>query len=241
MLNKGLAGFLPVRALPPRNERISINGPQALSLRGQVWFTPEVVIWDAIYVLTDLFLLWRLFRNTVKLFAARAAIIAIIIFAVFGLSRMPQKVAANIPENPTAKISAENTPLQISSQITSLPAPIFAWPVPKTYISTYFSSFHKGIDIPEPYGTPVKPVAAGEVVFAGWDANGFGNSVIINHNDGYRSRYSHLSSISVNVGAKINSDVTIGRIGATGVATGPHLHLEIYQNDYAINPLNLLP
>ena len=88
------------------------------------------------------------------------------------------------------------------------------------------SGHHTGVDFVVGTGTPVSAVGAGEVVSAG-TVNAYGNEVIIKHPDGHYSQYAHLSSISVGVGQQVSAGDLIGLSGATGNATGPHLHFEI--------------
>ncbi len=97
--------------------------------------------------------------------------------------------------------------------------------------------FHSGIDIPMPAGTPVYPSRSGTVVFAGW-MGGYGNVVDVRHGDGYTTRYGHLSKITVNTGERVQKGRTmLGRVGSTGVSTGPHLHFEIITNTgRSVNP-----
>lgn len=229
------------RVLPLRSGQFSLQSPAALVLPGQIWFTPETIIWDGLCVVKSIFWFWLFFRRLVSRFALRVLIIACLIFLIVGFANFDNQVAANVPGN-----SAENQAIKneakphLTASIVASESPIFAWPVPKTYISTYFSSRHKGIDIPNPYGTPVKPLATGVVIFAGWDGD-FGKTVAVKHAAGFVSRYSHLAEISVGSGQKVDSTVTIGRIGTTGFATGPHLHFEVHQKGVPINPLTILP
>jgi murein DD-endopeptidase MepM/ murein hydrolase activator NlpD len=102
------------------------------------------------------------------------------------------------------------------------------------------NGFHPGIDYPAPTGTPVRAAGRGSVVFAGWDAGGYGNLVVIEHPQGVRSMYAHLSRIEARVGQQIAAGVEIGRVGATGFATGPHLHFELRLRGAAIDPLTAL-
>ncbi|MDD5301864.1 MAG: M23 family metallopeptidase [Elusimicrobia bacterium] len=96
---------------------------------------------------------------------------------------------------------------------------------------------HDGIDIPKPYGTPVYPTLSGRVIDAGWN-EGYGQVVIIKHANGGSARYGHLSKILVRVGDMVQRGKTmIGRVGSTGISTGPHLHFEVRdKNGKAINP-----
>jgi murein DD-endopeptidase MepM/ murein hydrolase activator NlpD len=102
------------------------------------------------------------------------------------------------------------------------------------------SRFHTGIDYPLPTGTPVSAAGRGRVVFAGWDGSGYGRLVVVEHPLGVRSMYAHLSSIQVNQGQSVAAGSRVGLVGATGVATGPHLHFEIRLRGAAVDPLTAL-
>jgi murein DD-endopeptidase MepM/ murein hydrolase activator NlpD len=98
---------------------------------------------------------------------------------------------------------------------------------------------HKGIDLRAKYGDPVYAAASGKVIFTGV-SGGFGNLIQIKHAQGYISFYGHLSKIYAKRGQKVRRGTLIGRVGATGRVTGPHLHFEIHKNGKAINPLPLI-
>jgi peptidoglycan hydrolase-like protein with peptidoglycan-binding domain len=100
--------------------------------------------------------------------------------------------------------------------------------------------FHTGIDLPAPTGTPVGAAGAGRIVWAAWAAGGWGYLVTIAHGYGLRSMYAHLSSIAVRVGQDVVAGATVGRVGATGDATGPHLHFELRVRGASIDPLTAL-
>ncbi len=85
---------------------------------------------------------------------------------------------------------------------------------------------HKGIDYAAPTGTPVRSVADGAVEFSGWQ-NGYGNVIMLDHGNGRSTVYAHLSRIDVQVGQKVPQGYELGAVGATGWATGPHLHFEL--------------
>jgi len=74
------------------------------------------------------------------------------------------------------------------------------------------------------------------VIFTGW-RGGFGNTVMIQHDEGYTTLYGHLSSISVKVGAWVTKDDIIGQVGSTGFSTGPHLHFTVMKHGQDVNPL----
>lgn len=96
--------------------------------------------------------------------------------------------------------------------------------------------FHNAIDVAAPRGTPVYAYTNGKVVTAGW-GNMTGNYVVIDHGGGLRTKYLHLSSISVSVGQTVKVGQKIGGVGSTGYSTGNHLHFEVTKNGVAVNPL----
>ncbi|MFQ3665611.1 MAG: peptidoglycan DD-metalloendopeptidase family protein [Sphingomonadaceae bacterium] len=98
-----------------------------------------------------------------------------------------------------------------------------------------YSRMHQGIDFAAPTGTPVVASAAGRVVSAGW-GGGYGNLVTIEHAGGMRTRYAHLSRITVKPGQQVAQGQRIGAVGSTGMSTGPHLHYEVWQNGKPVNP-----
>jgi murein DD-endopeptidase MepM/ murein hydrolase activator NlpD len=100
-------------------------------------------------------------------------------------------------------------------------------------------ALHPGIDFRSPVGKKVPATAAGIVTHAGWDG-GYGKMVEIDHGNGYRTRYGHLSEVDVNVGEKVRRGQVIGKSGSTGRSTGPHLHYEIRYNGHPINPVRFL-
>lgn len=116
----------------------------------------------------------------------------------------------------------------------------FIWPTAGG-ITQYFSWYHKGIDVANRVAPAVAAADGGTVVVAGWPDNyGYGNRVVIDHGNGYRSLYAHLSNIYVSVGQNISRGQVMGQMGSTGRSTGTHLHLEIYYNGVPVNPLGIL-
>lgn len=97
-------------------------------------------------------------------------------------------------------------------------------------------SFHRGIDIAAPTGTPVMACADGIVEIARYMRNGYGNLIVIKHEQELSSYYGHLSKIHVKRGDRVQRSDPIGRVGATGRATGPHLHFEVRRGKTALNP-----
>jgi murein DD-endopeptidase MepM/ murein hydrolase activator NlpD len=97
---------------------------------------------------------------------------------------------------------------------------------------------HQGIDYAAPTGTRVRAVGDGVVEFAG-TKGGYGNVVILRHHGSYSTTYAHLSRISVRRGARVAQNDTIGAVGQTGWATGPHLHYEFRVAGEARNPMSI--
>lgn len=100
-------------------------------------------------------------------------------------------------------------------------------------------ALHAGIDIPGPMGSPVQASAGGVVSFAG-RSGGYGAMVEIDHGNGLRTRYAHLSRLGVRGGMLVNTGDTIGLMGASGRATGSHLHFEVRVHGRATDPLDWL-
>jgi hypothetical protein len=101
--------------------------------------------------------------------------------------------------------------------------------------------FHAGDDIIAPTGTPVAAAAGGRVTYAGHLAGGWGKLVVVAHGDGVRTMYAHLSSIAVRIGEHVGTGARLGAVGATGDATGPHLHFEVRLRGAAVDPRQALP
>ena len=99
-----------------------------------------------------------------------------------------------------------------------------------------YSRAHNGVDYHAPSGAPVAAVAPGVVTMAGWTSGG-GRTVKVRHPNGYETEYLHLSSIAARAGARIGQGELVGRVGSTGLATGPHLHYGLRKNGGYVNPV----
>jgi murein DD-endopeptidase MepM/ murein hydrolase activator NlpD len=149
-----------------------------------------------------------------------------------------QVVQENVLKNPVSHIVMKGTKV-----IPSRGDGNFVWPTSGGYVSSQmgyrWSRMHKGIDIARPSDRTIKTVDNGVVVSAGWDG-GYGNKIVVDHQNGYRTVYAHLSSIDVNVGQTVPKGSKIGEMGSTGDSTGVHLHFEVYRNGSLVNPLTTL-
>jgi murein DD-endopeptidase MepM/ murein hydrolase activator NlpD len=120
----------------------------------------------------------------------------------------------------------------------------FEWPIPGPVESGFGSRRHPvyggtrphtGLDVDAERGDPVAAAAAGTVSYAGWKS-GYGQTVVITHDEHTTTLYAHLSAIGVAIGAQVALGQQIGQVGETGVATGPHLHFEVRIDDQPVDP-----
>jgi len=98
---------------------------------------------------------------------------------------------------------------------------------------------HRGIDIAAPKGTPFHPIAEGTVIESG-PRGGYGNLVVVDHGEGWTSSYAHCDTLNVQPGDRVSLKSTLGTVGETGRATGPHIHLELRHEGEAIDPHDAL-
>lgn len=120
-------------------------------------------------------------------------------------------------------------------------ASLFQWPLQNFGISQGFSVYHPGMDLTDPIGAPIYPIADGIV---SWTRNmpyGYGSHVLVTHDDGIQSLYAHMSKILIQEGAMVTKHTPLGLVGVTGWTTGSHLHFEVYQDNTPTNPIEILP
>ena len=146
----------------------------------------------------------------------------------FGTKEKPKPTTSNSNKKPSSSVSSSNSgmfmhPLNGSGTLTS------------NYGSRW-GSFHRGLDIAAPAGTPIYAAASGTVTYSGYNQGGFGKLIIIDHNNGYQTYYAHCSSLYVQVGQKVSKGQNIAGVGSTGNSTGNHVHFEIRSNGTPINP-----
>jgi murein DD-endopeptidase MepM/ murein hydrolase activator NlpD len=123
----------------------------------------------------------------------------------------------------------------------------FVWPLPlqdaRGLTSPYGergSRHHDGLDLRGRHGDPIHAVASGRVVHSGW-MRGYGETVILEHGEGVTTLYAHASERWVRVGEMVSRGQPIASVGATGNASGPHLHFEVAWRGARIDPVPLLP
>ncbi|MFD2765741.1 M23 family metallopeptidase [Micromonospora eburnea] len=143
-------------------------------------------------------------------------------------SPSPSPTTASPKPKPTKTATTKPTPKK-----TAAPKPAWVIPMAGAEITSCYGprwgTLHAGIDFAMPSGTPIHAAAAGTVVKAGDAGDGYGNSVFIDHHNGYLTHYAHQSRLIVGVGDKVTAGQVIGYEGSTGDSTGPHLHFEVHQ------------
>ena len=147
-------------------------------------------------------------------------------------SFVPARTASDIEPEQTV-ISEEATPLVTQSGIQ--------YPVEKIKITQGYKFYHPGIDLDGITGDLIQPIMAGVVENISYSRFAYGNAVIVNHGNKITSLYAHLSKIEVEKGQEVTIETKLGEMGATGQAWGDHLHLEIRDHNYPINPFSVLP
>lgn len=131
--------------------------------------------------------------------------------------------------------------------LDSIPILKWVWPVEGTLTSGFGyrnlvvagSNYHPGVDIGAKTGTLVKAARAGVVKLAGWDTTGFGNTVVIDHGDGWTTRYSHNSKLWVKVGQQVRAGEVVAEVGSTGFSTGPHLDFRMTYLGALLDPVRV--
>lgn len=134
-------------------------------------------------------------------------------------------------------------PLEAGSPFSDMALlPRFFWPLRGRITSGFGPRWgrpHEGLDIAAATGTPIRAAAPGVVAFAGW-RTGYGRVVVVAHSFGLTTVYAHASAILVRVGEVVGAGQPMARVGATGDATGPHLHFEVRVRGVPVDPLPLL-
>ncbi|MRR31368.1 M23 family metallopeptidase, partial [bacterium] len=119
----------------------------------------------------------------------------------------------------------------------------FVWPTVEHYLSgyDYTPPIHRGLDFAGHLGNSIFATDAGVVVYSGWNTNGYGELIVVDHGDGWQSVYAHLSVRNVECGAYVYQGDIIGQMGSTGNSTGPHLHFELRSTTSGpVNPWDFL-
>lgn len=140
----------------------------------------------------------------------------------------PKSVATNAAGEPQWKVFGTGT---------------YIWPVNGRCITQFYNGFHPGLDVSASEGSPVYASDTGTVTYASFAAGtyyDYGNLIVLNHGNGFETFYAHLSSIGVFPGQTVTQGALIGFSGNTGRSSGPHIHFEIRDRDFRLNPLDRL-
>jgi murein DD-endopeptidase MepM/ murein hydrolase activator NlpD len=140
----------------------------------------------------------------------------------------PKSVATNAAGEPQWKVFGTGT---------------YIWPVNGRCLTQFYNGFHPAIDVSSSEGSPVYASDTGTVTYASFAAGtyyDYGNLIVLNHGNGFETFYAHLSSIGVFPGQTVTQGELIGFTGNTGRSSGPHIHFEIRDHDFRINPLDRL-
>lgn len=159
-----------------------------------------------------------------------------------GVNTEVNVVRVDVIKQPVTRETVKGTRLA-SGMVGYIGSGSFIWPVPKyTYVSRWMSSYHKGADICAPYGTPIYASDAGVVQVAAPHYS-YGNYIIIDHGNGFKTLYGHMSSFAEGMaaGVTVKQGDVIGYVGSTGNSTGNHCHFEMYQNGVLFSAQSLFP
>jgi len=140
-------------------------------------------------------------------------------------------VAKAVNVAPVSKLLSSTPPKETGAELL--------WPTAAKHITQYFSWRHTGLDIGGPVGTPLYAADPGVVIKSGW-STGYGNNVVIDHQNGMKTRYAHASKLFVSVGDEVTRGQTVAAMGSTGWSTGPHIHFEVIVGGVKKNPLSYI-
>lgn len=150
-------------------------------------------------------------------------------------AEQPKPVAAAPAPAPEAKPATPETTASVARDVTD-----FRWPARGRVIAGFNGKSNEGINIALPEGTPVKAAEAGTVAYAGSELKGYGNLVLIRHDNGFVSAYAHNGDIAVKRGEKVRRGQTIARSGQSGNVSSPQLHFELRKGSTPVDPLQHL-
>lgn len=163
----------------------------------------------------------------------KQAVGVLVIGSFLSMALLPVSISAvqtNIDSNQVQHVQIQVLEEDIKTEKT------VRLPVENFRITQSYHIFHPGTDFAGTMGSPIYTVAEGTVESVVSDKWAFGKHIIIDHGNGMKSLYAHLSKIEVKEGEKVNKDSVVGLLGSTGLSTGPHLHFQIWESDNLVNP-----
>jgi murein DD-endopeptidase MepM/ murein hydrolase activator NlpD len=157
-------------------------------------------------------------------------------------SATPKKKKSVTPA-PKAKATKSTKAAPVKAAPKPAPVKAAAWglPLPGAEVTSCFGQrwgvLHAGIDFAKPENTPIQSIGSGTVVSAGWAYSGYGDSVVVDHHNGFLTHYAHMNRHAVKVGQNVKTGQVLGYEGSTGDSTGPHLHFEVHAGMWnQVNP-----
>jgi murein DD-endopeptidase MepM/ murein hydrolase activator NlpD len=217
------------QALDTAGERIDLALQMADIFSGELDFSSELQLGDHFRLVVE-----RQTREGV--FVGYGAILAAEFVAsgrplrAFRYATVGARAAYYDEEGRSLKRFFLKSPLKFEPRITS------RFSTSRRHPILGYNRAHNGVDYSAPTGAPVVSVAPGTVTLAGWTSGG-GRTVRVRHNNGYESEYLHLSSLEVRAGQRVSQGDLVGKVGATGLATGPHLHYGLRRHGSYVNPV----
>lgn len=172
----------------------------------------------------------RFFRRVFEFGKIQKVFSALVISSMLSMAVVPNSIAdvqTTLDKN-FSRVAEAQIEIKTERSIR-LPLDIFN-------ISQGYYFFHPALDFAAQIGTATYPIMDGVVEKAERDRWSYGNHVIVNHGGGIHSLYAHLSKINVKEGQKVTKNEVLGLVGSTGWSTGPHLHLQIWQEGKLVNP-----
>lgn len=173
----------------------------------------------------------RYFRKVFEFAKIKQTMGAFMVASVFATAVLPPSI-----EELQTSIDKNQTQIVLAASDFSTESSI-RLPLDNFIISQGYSFFHPGVDFAAPLGSPVYAIMAGKVETVERDRWGYGNHLYIDHGNGTKSLYAHLSQIMVKEGDVVTKETKIGLVGSTGKSTGPHLHLQVWEENRLTNPV----
>jgi murein DD-endopeptidase MepM/ murein hydrolase activator NlpD len=160
---------------------------------------------------------------------------------VLGLNLVAIFLSTSLMQFPFEEINATDENFVTKAPFVLETKKSIQYPVEKIIITQGYKLFHPGLDLDGITGDPIRPVMDGTVEAINYSKFAYGNAVLINHGSDITTLYAHLSKIFVEPNQEVTTDTIIGEMGATGHASGDHLHLEVRDSGKPINPNTVLP